>query len=656
MRRLAIAASLGALAVLFAAGLAAGQNEQFEITSTGPLTRIIVSNGLNCQVAYRGDESFELFGEELGSCGTFLALGNTVYGPSFTPASAIPWTPFDQKPVTGSGGSGDPYRIVTSVNIVDQKVLLEQTDTYVAGEQAYRTDIKITNSGPAAQAGVLYRAGDCYLQESDVGFGRVDSGAPACIVDPAISPRIEQWLPITPGSHYMESWYSDVFAWVGTAQEFPNTCLCDTQVDNGAGLSWPVTIAPGQSVTVSHATFFSPFGRGAVSKTFESSVPDPTQISLDPVVVAESVAIAAGVILLVPFPSALFNSTLEENYGEVMGFVGGVSGWFSRLWASIWLMTKRQVNRRRTGTAVAESEPQAAAPSTPQPRARLPAPPAPPAHSGVPSTSRPLPPPPPPPTTDLWRKPQGILLFLLLSALLYAFLDPTFGLSVRSSAEFLGLAAGLGIVLLATGLPLVIYARRRGLILRIRALPATLMVALFCVLISRYTNFQPGYLYGLIVAFLFAGVTMDEEGPARALSAGASLLAALVAWTLLWVLRGSSLAADEFMGMFIATTAVTVVVAGVENAVFGLLPLRFMPGSSVFNWNRRVWLVLLALGVIAFVHVLLNPTAGYLADSTRTSFFTLVALLVGFGLASVLFWAYFRFRPSRAIHDPAAHG
>ena len=42
-------------------------------------------------------------------------------------------------------------------------------------------------------------------------------------------------------------------------------------------------------------------------------VAGPTDISLDPVVIATSVAAAAGVVLLVPFPAALFNSTLEEK-------------------------------------------------------------------------------------------------------------------------------------------------------------------------------------------------------------------------------------------------------------------------------------------------------------------------------------------------------
>jgi len=118
------------------------------------------------------------------------------------------------------------------------------------------------------------------------------------------------------------------------------------------------------------------------------------------------------------------------------------------------------------------------------------------------------------------------------------------------------------------------------------------------------------------------------------------------AWIILAFLRGSG-STDAFTNALLQAATVTVVVAGLENAVFAMLPLRFMPGGAVFNWNRIVWAVLLGLGIFGFAHVLLNPSsnAGYLADTTRTSFFTLVVLLVAFGLASVLFWGWFRFRP-----------
>src|SRR2546423_11394965 len=54
---------------------------------------------------------------------------------------------------------------------------------------------------------------------------------------------------------------------------------------------------------------------------FRNSLPTPTEITLDPVIAAESLAIAAGVVIFVPFPAILFNRTLEENYLEVAGRV-----------------------------------------------------------------------------------------------------------------------------------------------------------------------------------------------------------------------------------------------------------------------------------------------------------------------------------------------
>ena len=131
-----------------------------------------------------------------------------------------------------------------------------------------------------------------------------------------------------------------------------------------------------------------------------------------------------------------------------------------------------------------------------------------------------------------------------------------------------------------------------------------------------------------------------------------SLIAALAAWVLLAFLRAGAGPNDEFTSAFLGAATVTVVVAGVENAFLAMLPLRFMPGAAVFEWNRRVWVVLIGAGAFAFVHVLLNPSAGagYLADSTRTSFATMVVLLIGFAVVSVAFWAWFRFRPRAASH------
>ena len=382
-----------------------------------------------------------------------------------------------------------------------------------------------------------------------------------------------------------------------------------------------------------------------MQQSFTDSVPDPTRITLDPVVIAQSVAITAGVILLVPFPSALFNATLEENYDEVMAAVAKLRARLGALGVTLLAAIRRLINSRRGLGGPAppvppEQQPLMAPVDFVQPVTAAPTPPA----SQAPPAA--------PTRRDLWGTPVGVVGFVLLSALLYAFLDPSFGFSLTSAATFVGLALGLFIVLAAYGVPLAVFARTHRIAFSVRALPATLFVGVLCVLVSRLSDFQPGYLYGLIIGFLFArGVEQHEEGRAEAIAAGSSLAAAFVAWIVLALLRGAGGVGGELGTALVEAAAVTTVVAGLENAVFAMLPLRFLPGAAVYKWNRRIWLVLIALGVFGFAHVLLNPTAGagYLADTTQTSFLTLVALLAGFGIASIVFWAWFRFRPKKQI-------
>ncbi len=624
------------LLALFLLALVAPLAFAAEITSGGPLTRIIVTTDLSCQVAHRDDEEFEFFpsSSETGDCGTYLAVGGATYGSTGGRAGQLPWTPVSQ--------TADSSRIVTVVDIPQLGVRLTETDSYSPGSQAYRTEVTVQNNSQQPVVGVLYRAGDCYLQGADAGYARVDDGAPACVVDPAEGQRIEQWLPITPDSHYYAGHFGTVWQTVASGSHFPDTCECTNEFDfdNGAGLSWSVNLQPGASQAFVHDTFFSPIGRVGLGgePSFTDSVPDPTRISLDPVVVAQSVAIAAGVILLVPFPSALFNSTLEENYDEVMGGVARLRAWLRgrAQGARDWIRTEGQAQlAKRRGVSAAPPLPVAEAEQPPVI-----------APSGV---AQPEP-------RDFWRTLPGMAAFLLISALLYAFLDPTFGFSLQSLATFAGLALGLLVVVLAYGIPLLLVARSASLGISARALPASLLIALGCVLISRLTDFQPGYLYGLIIGFFFAvGINRQQEGRAQAIATATSLGAAFVAWVVLAFLRGAG-PGDVLTTNLLQAATVTIVVAGLENAVFAMLPLRFMPGSTVFDWDRRVWAVLIGLGIFGFAHVLLNPSAGYLADTTRTSFMTMVVLLAFFALASVAFWAYFRFRsrprPAGEGHSP----
>jgi len=269
--RLTVALALAAFGAL--AGAAHAAVPFVDITSGGPLTSIALGNELSCQVAYSGDARFELFPSSAkpGDCGTFVFTGGTLFAPNFgahdsSSASGIgpstPFTPVSQTAVTGSGTNGNPFKVTTVVGAGNVRVT--QVDSYIIGQESYKTDTTVANVGASPADGVLYRAGDCYLQNSDTGFGFLDAanGAVGCSINANNSPagRIEQWYPLTRPNQYMQATYSEVWGHIATHTPFPNTTRAGESLDNGAGISWTFALAPNGTRTFSHYTTFSPTG------------------------------------------------------------------------------------------------------------------------------------------------------------------------------------------------------------------------------------------------------------------------------------------------------------------------------------------------------------------------------------------------------------
>ncbi len=255
------------------------------ITSSGPMTNIYLNDSLACQADYSGDTHPVFYsGTDPGACGTFLSTGGVSYGPSVPAGTArTAYTPVSQTAVTGAGTSADPYRVVTTVNVPTTNLKITQTDRYIVGQQVYRTDVAVTNtsgSGAAVPA-TLYHAADCYLEGSDSGNGFHDSttGGIYCSANPNNSPagRVEGFVPASAGSHFVESGYGTVWAAIDAAgTQLPGTCDCTTFQDNGAGLSWSLSVPAHTTLTRSLITALSPTG------TIPDTTPPRTTISTVP--------------------------------------------------------------------------------------------------------------------------------------------------------------------------------------------------------------------------------------------------------------------------------------------------------------------------------------------------------------------------------------
>jgi len=242
---------------------------------------------------------------------------------------------------------------------------------------------------------------------------------------------------------------------------------------------------------------------------------------------------------------------------------------------------------------------------------------------------------------------------LVAGTLLGGLLDPHFGFDRPSTALVLGICAAV-LVGLGTG---VVAARGFRRVSHqdghwyLHAIPSALIVAGLCVVVSRLTHFQPGYLYGVLGGAVFvAALTRRDQGRAELTGMLAGLVLAVGAW---FLFAPVSQAANE-MDASIAVLAsdaflAALFVGGLEGMLFSLFPLRFLPGGRLAAWSWWAWALLTAVVLFVFVHVLLMPATGYLGRSTTASVSATIALFVVFAVISVVFWLWFRLRP-----DPRA--
>ena len=308
--------------------------------------------------------------------------------------------------------------------------------------------------------------------------------------------------------------------------------------------------------------------------------------------------ITLGIVLFITFPATLFNKTFEENYDDIRDIVRRRFGWMARLSSRVAAGS----NARR-----------------------------------------------------------DLLVFgvvVLVGSALGGLNDPHFGFNRASlftySAVIIAVLFGVAVSTLVG----YIYRRVRGLptTARLTALPAGLVVAAACVLVSRVTQFQPGYLYGIICGVAF-GATLPRDHSGRLVAIGSAVTLALgvLAW-FLWVPVKQSAAVPGASPLAVITGnfLAAVFVGGLVGSVLNLVPLRFLPGGELAAWNRAVWGTFFGLAVFGLLQVMLRPELSSVHTGT-TAVVTAGVLFVVFGGLSVSTRVYFgrRRRRRAAVAAPA---
>ncbi|MBC7250948.1 MAG: hypothetical protein H5T62_11755 [Anaerolineae bacterium] len=326
----------------------------------------------------------------------------------------------------------------------------------------------------------------------------------------------------------------------------------------------------------------TPVPAAGPSVSFTASVPLPGEVDFSPKVVGTNIVLALGLALAFGFLSTLFNNTLKENEDELRDRLSPLA-------------------------------------------ARLP-------------LKRPA------PGGEVRRRPWWFTLVLLVvTTLIYAFLDLTFAFNTQGMILLLSLFISIVITTYVyEGLQALLGIRLYGLQGYMRAFPVAVLIAIGCVILTRLVRFQPGYLFGFVAAYvLVSGEDFDDEATAGQgavlvlVPAAITLAISIVAWLLSGPLAGVNL---------LRSVLVTTFVSGLEGVLFSLIPLSFLDGEVLFRWNRVAWLGSFTFAAYWFFQILLNPRSGYLDAFTQDNVVITLILLAVYGGLTVGFWLYFRRR------------
>lgn len=353
--------------------------------------------------------------------------------------------------------------------------------------------------------------------------------------------------------------------------------------NSGGGLAQPGAEVPGTPTGVENGKH-NPAGYVAgrkVRSALAAAVRTPAELPLDATRVLVSALIAVA-LLLVVFPAELFNKTLEEHYDEVVG----------------WLPWRHQQATDASTTETASTSP-------------------------------------------FTRESLTVFgLVAVAAAVLYSLVDPHAGFDRATITAVIGVALAIVVSTLVTSIPARRWVTQHyDSAPRLRAFPAALVVTVVCVLVSRTMQFTPGYIYGVVAGFTSAAVVSKrDEGRAEVVTLGSTLLVAYTAWLLR--IPVASRATHGGIGWLVLDTLLAALFAGgLGGLIFSLVPLHSLPGSKLFQWDKRVWAGLFGSSTFMFVLTLLQPSKG-----PGGAVWVTVALFCAFGAVSVGFWAYFRYR------------
>ena len=319
----------------------------------------------------------------------------------------------------------------------------------------------------------------------------------------------------------------------------------------------------------------------AAPSAISDSIPTIERIFTAPLTIIVSGGLALAILLLVAFPAELLNSTLASNTRRLGRWYAAVEKGVDR--ATEWFSS---VTRTRAAAAA---------------------------------------------------------VLVVLTSLIFGFVDPEYGFDPVSVRMTISLAIGLFIVTyVSSWISGVIIRRVWNIETRVSLQPAALVFAVIGVIVARILEFSPGFLIGLVIGLdIVTRVGAPHRVRAILTNIGVIVGLALVSWVGFSIASAVTTGEPTMVGLLISDALVATTAEGLTAALAALLPLGFLNGHEVFRRSKLLWAGSFAIVATVFSLIVLPTAAGETGDVADVVFWMLVMVI--FAAVTLTLWALLHF-------------
>lgn len=319
----------------------------------------------------------------------------------------------------------------------------------------------------------------------------------------------------------------------------------------------------------------------ATPSAISDSIPTIERIFTTPLTIIVSGGLALAILLLVAFPAELLNSTLASNTRRLGRWYAAIENGVDR--ATDWFAS---VTRTRALAAA---------------------------------------------------------LLVVLTSLVFGFVDPEYGFDPVSMRMTVSLAIGLFIVTyVSSWISGAIIRRVWSIETRVSLQPAALVFAVIGVVIARILEFSPGFLIGLVIGLdLVTRVGAPHRVRAILTNIGVIVGLAVVSWVGFSIMAAVMTGEPTVVGLLVSDALVATTAEGLTAALAALLPLGFLDGHEVFRRSKLLWAGSFAAVATVFSLIVLPTAAGETGEVADVGFWMLVMVI--FAVVTLTLWALLHF-------------